>query len=48
MGWHYFKDFRAEPGGMTWQAGNLMPVVPMYDHVKGNINAIFFASAIED
>jgi hypothetical protein len=46
MGWHYFKDLRAAPGGMTWDAANLMPVVPMYDPVNGNINAIFFASAV--
>ena len=46
MGWHYFKDLAAPPEKMSWQADNLMPVVPMYDPVKGRINAIFFSSAI--
>lgn len=46
MGWHWFKDLRAPHGEMSWDALNLMPVVPMYSPVEGRINAIFFASAI--
>ena len=45
MGWHWFKDLTAPNGTLSWQATALMPVVPMYDPVQGNINAIFFASA---
>jgi hypothetical protein len=46
MGFHHFKDWKAENGTMSWKAANLVPVVPMYDLENGSINAIFFASAI--
>ena len=46
MGWHYFKDLLAPNGTISWQASNLMPVVPMYDPIHGKFNAIFFASAV--
>jgi len=29
-------------GSMSWEAENLLPIIPMYDN--GSINAIFFAS----
>jgi hypothetical protein len=46
MGWHYFKDLVAPNGTISWQASNLMPIVPMYGPIDGNLNAIFFASAV--
>ena len=46
MGWHYFKDLLAPNGTISWQASNLMPVVPMYDPIHGKFHAIFFASAV--
>ena len=44
MGWHWFFDETVGGGNLSWQADNLFPVVTMYD--KGDINAIFFASTI--
>ena len=45
MGWHYFKDLLAPNGTISWQASNLMPVVPMYDRNAGwRLNAVFFAA----
>jgi hypothetical protein len=46
MGFHYFKDYNSPNGTMSWDANNLMPVVPMYNPTNGSINAIFFASAM--
>eukprot|EP01129_Flabellula_baltica_P016934 TRINITY_DN9234_c0_g1_i1.p1 TRINITY_DN9234_c0_g1~~TRINITY_DN9234_c0_g1_i1.p1 ORF type:complete len:300 (-),score=49.80 TRINITY_DN9234_c0_g1_i1:33-896(-) len=42
MGTHYFYDVSAAPN-MSWEAQNLMPVVPMYT-ADGRLNAFFFAS----
>jgi len=42
MGHHWFYDIESAPK-MSWQAQNLLPIVPMFDN--GNINAIFFASS---
>lgn len=44
MGWHWFYDTSLHDGHLSWQADNLFPVVTMFD--KGDINAIFFASTI--
>merc|ERR1712070_816526 len=44
MGWHFFKDVSVK-GKMSWQAKNLMPIVPMYCPKHHTLNAIFFASA---
>jgi hypothetical protein len=46
MGWHYFKDLVAPDRTISWEASNLMPIVPMYNPIHGNLNAIFFASAV--
>jgi len=43
MGWHYFYDLASAPV-MSWQAANLLPIVPMYNN--GVINAFFFASPV--
>jgi len=45
MGFHYFLDLVRGPR-MSWQAKNLMPVVPMYDPTTNSLNAIFFASTV--
>jgi len=41
MGYHWFQDV---VGGteLTYEADNLVPVVPMYDSVDGTLNGIFF------
>lgn len=44
MGWHSFFDTSLHNGMMSWDATNLLPIVAMYH--EGNINAIFFASTI--
>eukprot|EP01102_Stenamoeba_stenopodia_P012388 TRINITY_DN3907_c0_g1_i1.p1 TRINITY_DN3907_c0_g1~~TRINITY_DN3907_c0_g1_i1.p1 ORF type:complete len:299 (-),score=55.36 TRINITY_DN3907_c0_g1_i1:118-969(-) len=43
MGYHYFYDLATAPN-MSWEAANLLPIVPMYNN--GTINAIFFASSV--
>jgi len=43
MGTHWSYDL-AQPGGMTWAAANMVPVVTMYNGT--DINAIFFASPV--
>jgi charged multivesicular body protein 7 len=43
MGYHYFYDLTSAPV-MSWEAANLLPIVPMYSN--GTINAIFFASSV--
>jgi len=43
MGFHYFYDL-STPGQMSWEAANLLPVVPMFN--GSNVNAIFFASPV--
>jgi hypothetical protein len=45
MGTHSFYDLVGANGAMTWEAGNLMPVVPMYDRNNDfKLNAIFFTT----
>eukprot|EP00698_Gefionella_okellyi_P004459 TRINITY_DN14103_c0_g1_i1.p1 TRINITY_DN14103_c0_g1~~TRINITY_DN14103_c0_g1_i1.p1 ORF type:complete len:285 (+),score=48.49 TRINITY_DN14103_c0_g1_i1:88-942(+) len=44
MGYHYFYDLTMPQGGMSWEAENLLPIVPMY--FNGSINAFFFASSV--
>ena len=41
MGYHWFQDV---VGGaeLTYEADNIVPVVPMYDSVDGTLNGIFF------
>jgi len=41
MGYHYFYDLNTAPL-MSWEAANLLPIVPMYNN--GVINAFFFAT----
>jgi hypothetical protein len=41
MGHHWFYDLEKAPN-MSWEADNLLPIVPMY--FNGTVNAIFFAS----
>lgn len=43
MGHHYFLDLVDGPQ-MSWEAANLLPVVPMYNS-NGTLNAFFFASS---
>jgi len=43
MGYHYFYDLSTAPV-MSWEAANLLPIVPMY--FNGSINAFFFASSV--
>jgi hypothetical protein len=43
MGYHYFYDLSSAPY-MSWEAANLLPIVPMY--FNGSINAFFFASSV--
>jgi hypothetical protein len=42
MGYHWFYDIQTAPN-MSWQAQNLLPIVPMFNN--GSVNAIFFASS---
>ena len=45
MGTHSFYDLVGKNGSMTWEAPNLMPIVPMYDENAGwKLNAIFFTT----
>lgn len=43
MGRHWEYDVSSAPV-MSWDAYNLLPVVPMYDVNKGTITAVFFAA----
>jgi len=43
MGTHYFMDLQSH-SKPTWEAENLMPVIPMYH--DGEINAIFFTTTV--
>jgi len=43
MGYHWFYDLSSAPV-MSWQAANMLPIVPMYSN--GVINAFFFASSV--
>lgn len=48
MGQHWEYDLATAPK-MSWTAGNLLPVVPMYHTTGpniGNINAFFFTSPV--
>eukprot|EP01079_Euglenida_sp_SAG-EU17-18_P009396 gene9396-8419_t len=44
MGHHWFYALATAPT-MSWQAENLLPVVPMYDGDNA-LNAFFFASSV--
>jgi hypothetical protein len=49
MGQHWMFDLEAAPHEMTWLAGNMMPIVPMYHTLgpnTGKINAFFFGSPV--
>jgi len=41
MGYHWFYDLKTAPV-MSWEAANLLPIVPMYNN--GEINAFFFTT----
>ena len=49
MGTHWYKDLNGD-GHLTFQSGNLLPVVLMYDEespgARGEINAFFIASVV--
>lgn len=45
MGQHWFYDLESGGAKMTWNPGNLLPIVPMYaEGSKGHINAFFFTT----
>jgi len=44
MGYHYFYDLSTY-GNMSWVAGNLLPVVTMFN-TNGQLQSIFFATTI--
>lgn len=45
MGFHWSKDITGPD--MTWLAGNLVPIVPMYNSHTGDFQALFFLSTIK-
>lgn len=48
MGQHWEYDITLGNGSVSWVAGNLMPVVPMYNPptMEGTIHAIFFTTPV--
>jgi len=44
MGQHWFYDLQSGGSKMTWNPGNLLPIVPMYAEGSNRINAFFFTT----